>query len=432
MLEMVKFRGALRGPLHSVIFSVLWALMASAILVESDIYRYVTIIFVIFVLISYRTALRKISYDWLAILCYAWAAYAIIRFLVGVLVFGERGTSEWLYIFPVFFPFIGLAISVSQRYIFSAATILISSGLASLILTLNFPLLFMGKRAAPLFHHNPIHAGVGSCMLFLTSVFWLLHAAESGRLSGSRRWFFLALGTITAILSLIGVLGSQSKGAWLALVATLAFIGLLILLHYSGRWRLHLMAGLVLVVLAATAIATSYVTRVAGATVDAATELITDALITKDLSASAQRLIVDPAIPRPVRERLELWTNAIELFQASPWVGWGNLWLREWRKTTYSDVGFNLIHNGYLEIMVRHGLLGIAFLLVFAVAGAHRVNNAHRLGVISSSLAVYLFSISFFFFCTIATNSNNRLAIGESFFIIVAAAIFSITILEEK
>jgi O-antigen ligase len=90
------------------------------------------------------------------------------------------------------------------------------------------------------------------------------------------------------------------------------------------------------------------------------------------------------------------------------------------------------MHNGYLEIMVRHGLLGITFLLVFVIAAARTVNDARRRGMISSSLAVYLYSISFFFFCTITTNSNNRLAIGESFFILTAAAVFAIRLAGKK
>ncbi|MBU1312787.1 MAG: hypothetical protein KJ947_07870 [Alphaproteobacteria bacterium] len=51
---------------------VLWALMASAMVIESDAYRYVAIGFVIFVLIRYGADVRRLSNDWLACLCYAW------------------------------------------------------------------------------------------------------------------------------------------------------------------------------------------------------------------------------------------------------------------------------------------------------------------------------------------------------------------------
>jgi O-antigen ligase len=406
--------------------------MASAMLVESDVYRYVTIALVIFALVSHRADARWLSRDWLAILCYAWAAYAACRFAFGVFVRGERGASEWLYIFPVFFPLMGVALYNTRRYVFSAATLLVVCGLVGLILTLDFPTLLSGQRAAPFYHHNPIHAGIGSCMLFLSAVFWLFHAAETGRLRGRMRWFFLSIGIATAVFSLIGALGSQSKGAWLALAATVTFMGVLSLLRYAGRWRLHLLGGLLLAAVAATMIAAPFVDKVAGPTMDAATKLTGDTIATQEPLAAMQKAITDPATPLSMRERLELWSNAIELIQAAPWVGWGNEWLRKWYGTTYADVGYTLIHNGYLEIMVRHGLLGMIFLLVFAVAAARRTSDAHRRGIISSSLAAYIYSLSFFFFCTIATNSNNRLALGESFFILVAAAVFSFTLARRK
>jgi len=425
-------QGAPHERLRTIVFSGLWALMASAMLVESDSYRYVTIIFLIFAIVSHRTEVSVVSRDWLAILCYTWAAYAAIRFAFDVLVDDEKGTSEWLYVFPVFFPFLGVALSASRRYIFSAGTLVVVSGLVALLMSLDVPILLSGKRATPLFHHNPIHAGIGSCMLFLTAVFWLLYAAETGRLREKSKWYVVTLGVVTAVLSLIGALGAQSKGAWLALAATVAFMGIFSLLRYFRKWRGYLIAGLVVVTGAAVAIATPYVERIAGKTIVAVVKLTDDSFATKDPFAAIQRAITDPVTPGPMRQRLELWSNAMELIQAAPLVGWGNGWLREWRQTTYSDVGFTIIHNGYLEIMVRHGLLGIIFLLGFAVVTAKKINDAHRRGQISSSLTAYIFSISFFFFCTILTNSNNRLAIGESFFMIAGSTVFALILGEAE
>lgn len=417
---------------HEVLFPVLWALTVSAMLVESDVYRYATIALVVFALVRCRGEVRQISRDWLACLCYIWAAYAAVRFAIGVFLMEEKGTSEWLYIFPVFFPFVGATLYATRRYIFPAAISLVVCGFLGLLLTLDYPMIVAGARAAPFYHHNPIHAGIGAAMLFLTTVFWLLHAAETGWLSLRCRWLFLVLGAVTAVLSLAGVLGAQSKGVWLALAATVAFMSVLSLFLYGGKWRFHLFGGLLVASVCAASVATPYVEKVAGSTMDASARLTSDSIITEGPFAAMQRAIADPATPSSMRARLKLWSNAIELIQAAPWVGWGNGWLREWHKTTYHDVGYTLIHNGYLEIMVRHGFLGIAFLLVFVIAAARSVNDANRRGVISASLTVYLYSISFFFFCTIATNSNNRLALGESFFIVAAAAVFAIRLAVRK
>jgi len=408
-----------------VVFSTLWALMASAMLVESDVYRYVTIVLVVFALVWRGADVRSASRDWLALLCYAWSAYAAVRFGFG-LMSGQKGASEWLYIFPVFFPLVGAALFATRHYIFPAVTLFVLSGLVCLLLTFDLPTLISGERATPLFHHNPIHAGIGAGMLALTSIFWMFYAAETRYFRGWFKWPILGLGTVTFILSLIGVLGAQSKGAWLALVAIAVFSSFISLLCYAGRRRLYVLGALLFVMVVATTIALPYVNKVAGKTADASIGLTTQAVYAKPPLVAIQSAIENPETPEAMRERLMLWSNAIELIEAAPWVGWGNLWLREWSKTTYADVGYTLMHNGYLEIMIRHGIFGIAFLLVFCVVAAQCIHDARCRGVISSSLAAYLYSISFFFFCTIATNSNNRLALGESFFIFTAAAVFAI------
>ena len=41
---------------------------------------------------------------------------------------------------------------------------------------------------------------------------------------------------------------------------------------------------------------------------------------------------------------------------------------------------------------------------------------------------LYLYGLSLFFFITIATNSNNRLALGESYFLLAGAAVFAISL----
>ncbi|MFN7092072.1 MAG: O-antigen ligase family protein, partial [Allorhizobium sp.] len=292
--------------------------------------------------------------------------------------------------------------------------------------------IFQGQRAAPLFHNNSIHAGVGSAMLFISSLFWVLYVLETKPFS--RRWQLtcLILGSSTALLSLVGVLGAQSKGAWVALAATAGFLFILALLHRARKSKLSLLAILAVSVVISTTIALPSVEKVAGPTMNAASKLFQASMQSQPPLAVLEAGIKDPATPQAMRERLVLWTNALELINASPIIGWGNLWLREWRQTRYSGVGYTLLHNGYLEILVRHGIFGIAFLVLFASVAASRINAARVNGTIATSLAAYLYSMAFFFFCTIATNSNNRLALGESFFILAGSAIFALTLLNKN
>lgn len=406
---------------------VLWAITASSVIVESDAYRYICVIFIMFALTREVPLVRSISRDWLALMCYGWALYAFSRFVMGVAVDGEKGASEWLYIFPLLFPLLGAALYATRRHIFTAATILLIASLGALLLTLDYHSTADGLRAAPLFHHNPIHAAIGCCMILISAIFWLVFGFENGTFS-RRKWSCAPFGIAVIILSLIGVLGSQSKGAWLALCATLVFMILLAFFHYAGRNRLYFILLVSVLALIVTTLVATYVREIAGTTVSAGSHLSSQAVTGQNVMGAMQHAINDPATPVAMKERLMLWFNSLELIGAKPWFGWGNLWLREWRKTTYSDVGYTLMHNGYLEVMVRHGLFGLLFLATFIAASMWRIRQACRSGVIAPSLGAYLYCISFFFFCTILTNSNNRLALGESFMCLAAAAVFAITL----
>lgn len=254
---------------RAVVIPVLWALMASAMVIESDAYRYVAIGFVIFVFIRHGADVRRLSKDWLACLCYAWSAYVVLRFAAGIVVHGEKGSSEWLYAFPALFPLVGVALYATRRHLFTAATLLLVGGAIGLLATLDFQTIASGERTEPLFHNNPIHAGVGCAMLFLSSLFWLLYAGENGYLKTPRKWAYLALGGITAALSLTGVLGAQSKGGGLALAATSA----------TSR--------------------SPYVLKVAGTTMDASATLTQGTLASANPMSAMRVVIDDPHAPEP-------------------------------------------------------------------------------------------------------------------------------------
>ena len=415
----------------SALYLATWIIMASAMLIESDAYRYASIFLVITALTTRSELVSKVSHDWLARLCYAWSAYVLLRFFYGIIFWGEKGTSEWLYAFPAFFPVIGVMLYVQRRYIYGAATAFIVFSLLALVATVDYSIFDSGSRAAPLFHHNPIHAGVGCGMIFICSVFWLLYSAEAEKLHGVWKWPMVAVGAMTASLSLLGALGAQSKGVWLALAATTSFAFILCGFYFRGRLRMAFIGALAGTSTAISALVYPYVQHVAGTTSSALAALIENAISTGSLTEAIRISINAPSTPNSLAERLQLLFNAIELIGQSPWIGWGNLWLEKWRETTYSHVPYTIIHNGYLEILVRHGIIGIAFVLSFATISALAILKALRRERIFLSTAFFLYTISFYFFSTIATNSNNRLAIGESFFILVGASVFALSLLNQ-
>ncbi|CAD7041885.1 O-antigen ligase domain-containing protein [Pseudorhizobium halotolerans] len=406
---------------------LLWVLMASAMLVESDAYRYATLALVALSMIRFRNHVRVLSRDWLAWFCWLWAAYAAIRFVIGVTVHDARGTSEWLYIFPLFFPALGVALYKTRQHLFPAAIVLIAAGGLGLLASIDWAALGSGERVFPLFHNNPIHAAIGCGMLLVTSIFLMLYVVETRRYDGWRLAAILGMGFLTVLLSGVGILGAQSKGVWLALGPLAGFMSLAVLAFYGRRLALAVLAVL-LVAMMGIIIAQEDARRVAGPTIEATSELFSFGMGYVDPRDAMRRAVENPDTPASMRERLMLWTNALDTVESSPWFGWGNLWQDRWRQGTYQDTNHRLLHNGYLEILVRHGLFGALVLAIFILASAYRIYEARRQGIISASLMLYLYSLSLFFFITIATNSNNRLALGESYFLLAGAAVFAISL----
>jgi O-antigen ligase len=140
-----------------------------------------------------------------------------------------------------------------------------------------------------------------------------------------------------------------------------------------------------------------------------------------DISQTMTQAISSTATPSSMDERLQLWSNAWEVFSAAPVFGWGNQWLERWQQVRYTGVSYTLLHNGYLEMLVRFGLFGAFAMTAILVSLATSVWRAKRQGIIPPAAMHAYFYCLFFFSITLLSNSNNRLAIGESLALISSA-----------
>ena len=201
------------------------------------------------------------------------------------------------------------------------------------------------------------------------------------------------LGFATAIFSFVGVLAAQSKGVWLALSITVAFIGLFGFCQLKGKRRLGFLCALASLALIVSATAFPYVDRIAGKTFTALSNLVELTYSSGGISNAIKVGIESKETPPSTTERLKLVFNAIELFNKSPLMGFGNLWIAEWKNRTYNDLNFTLLHNGYLEVLVRHGVMGILILAIFSIEAARRFIKAHRNGEISLSALGFILTI---------------------------------------
>jgi O-antigen ligase len=411
---------------------ILWLLLISAPILESDSYRYAALLLIGTTFVWFKPNLGLLKRDWLANACLAWGVYALVRFCYGALVNHEMGASDWLYAFPLFFPAVGIALYSSRKHVETVFAIYFPIALAALLISTDYRLILEGDaRISPLFHNNLIHGAIGCGFLMIGAFYWLLHAWETGKLARRSGSWVIAVATLIIALCLFNIFGSKAKGVWLSLVLVGPLM-LASLLLYANRRRAALVGAVVAALIAAALfVGGDDIWRFAGPTYEATARIETEISAHGAWDAVAAA-IASKDTPIAMSERLQLWANSWEVFSQAPLFGAGNHWLTLWNSTTYASVPYTLLHNGYFEMLVRHGLFGIIVFAILAASMYSRVLAAWRAKLISLSALLAYSMVTLFFLGTILSNSNNRLAIGESFFFVFSAVAFACGIMLKK
>lgn len=405
--------------------ALLWLAMLSATLAETDAYRIAGIIAALsglVMMITVEPRYRMSALGWLSI---GWGVYALVRF--GWIYLSTtphaRGSSEWLYAFPLFFPGLGMALSRMRFHVRQVLAVFFAVALVALLLTLDWPAILAGAAAPPLRHNNQIHAAVACGMIAIGAFYFMLDALSGQRRDLAGRLAVL-LGPPVILLCLVGIYAAKSKGVWLAMAMTAPLMGLSAFFLLPRRVAAPVALLLFLLLAMLVLVFHQNLWATAGSNVMAGWHLLVGLSGAPDKDAYIRALIESGSNPQTLNERLEMWYNAYELFRQAPLFGHGNRWFDLWGQTRYGDVGYTLMHNGYAEIAIRHGLFGFA---VFAVmlAGFFRLAiRAARAGLISRPALFGYGVLIVYFAATLITNSNNRLAIGESLAMLSGAVAF--------
>lgn len=407
-----------------VVLAILWLGMMSVTVIESDFYRYAALLLLGLTLAYRRAPIRANSGDWLAILCVAWGAFALVRFLFGLIVDHEKGASEWLYAFAIFFPAMGMALNASWHLVRPILLAFFCTVLVVLIISTPFSMLLSGERISPAFHHNSIHGAVGCGFLFIGAFYWALHQWEIGS-SARTKSIILAIAVAVIGLAILNVYGAKSKGVWVALLPALGLM-LGTTLFYLRRKTVLLAAIAGLLVLSWGAYEVrGNVAHFGAATFESVMGIASRVESGVSVEHVMQDAIASPDTPPSLDERLQLWANAIDVISVAPVFGSGNGWLAIWQTTPYRGVTYTLMHNGYLEILIRYGFVGLAILAVIVLSGLYRVYRACAAGIVSRSAFACHLTFAIYFATTILSNSNNRLAIGESYALLFGAICFA-------
>ncbi|WP_277359981.1 O-antigen ligase family protein [Brucella melitensis] len=392
----------------------------STVWVETDAYRYIALGFVVAALIRYaRTDFWKYEkpmVGWAGLLCVAWTFYVLARFAYIYLFYPEMGTgsAEGIYLFPLFYPTLGFALLLFIRRPFLIAVAFMAISLVILIFGFHYDLSW-NERAVTLLQHNPIHAAVSSGFIALCAMAFGIHTLNRNTLDTRARVVLCLLALATFIAALIAIYSLYSKGVWLAMA--IAFPTFVVLVALTDKSQTSRMAALVCILIGLLSVFAGehILQRVGGNTANTSWELLSDLKTGDNIMQDFDKAIKNPETGLSERERLMIWANTLHIWHKNPIFGAGVSWLHYWEKRPYQQTDFTLLHNGYLEIAIRYGFLGLLFYGVLTVWAVRCTWQATRAGLIDSAAFQCYVATLVFFAVTILSNSNVRLAIGESY-----------------
>jgi O-antigen ligase len=410
------------GTLGGYAALCLFMLLVSAVWIESDAYRYAAVILVFWGLAEYWRAEFRPCIGWMGYLCIAWVAFVAMRYVLVYLdpSVRSRGTSEGIYLFPILYSTVGYMMFRFRHVLGAAATLFIVVSIAMAAITLQPSALFESGPVAFLMMNNTIHSSVGAGFIILAAINFagFISRNQPGRMHRVL-WEIAAYATVA--LCVVGLYGAKSKGVWVALAIAFcaqAFVSLRS--SYGKRGRLIGLGFVTALAAFVSAFSAGIWSRI-GPTYDSAMAIARSMVNSGRPAEAIHAAIASGTVPESMNIRLMLWANAVEVWSHDLILGNGIGWKDLWVDARYRDVGFDLIHNGYLEVAVRYGLVGLAFYGVLYVWSVAMARRASARGLIPPQAFNFHVVSLIFFLVTIMTNSNNRLAIGESYMLVAAA-----------
>ena len=396
--------------------------LVSAVWVESDLYRYCAPFLLLQALVTFVRSDERPAIGIMGWLCIAWVVYILLRNAAVLVMTPDMagGSAEGIYLFPLIYPTLGYAFFLNWRRMPATAWGFLMISLIALLASLEPQTMLSGDRAPLLFHGNPIHASVGAGLIALAAICFGLYLARPGPHHRGLRIGGIALCVIVAGLCFLGIAGAFSKGVWLALLGALPVLFAMV---FTERTQLRHWLLLTAVMVAAAIPSVLFypeISALIAPNIATAVAFVAGATGSGDPLAAVDALIASGNVPFSLHERLMIWMNGWEIWRTNLVLGTGIAWEALWETTAYAGVGYHLMHNGYLEVAVRYGLVGLGFYAVLMVWSLRQAFFCRARGLIPSSALVLYVTATAFFALTMLTNSNNRLAIGESFMLVAA------------
>lgn len=421
--------GASRAPLHRTRLAELVVLLCTLVLVstvwvETDLYRYVLVPLVAVGLTTYF--LRQDFFPMIGPIgwaCLLWPAHVALRYLWVEHIHPEStgGSAEGVYMFTGAYLTVGYIFFLYrdrlQRlllpfFIISLVTLFASVQLSGMLENEN-------TRVEFLFHNNLIHASIGAGFILIAAfchLLWLVDRRPRELLS---YWPQLGLLLAVSLFALLGIVVAASKGVWIALLAALPLACFAVWTETRGTTRLLLTVAGIVAILTMALVFGARIEHLIGDEMASAWGLIVELFSGGSVREVVLQKIESGALPSTFDERMRIWWNAMSIWRLDWLFGQGSYWENLWEHTRFADIGFELMHNSYLEVAIRFGIVGLVFYAILFGWCLYQMRRATIEGLVERKLYLFLVLSFVFFLVTMTTNSNIRLAIGESYMLVV-------------
>lgn len=423
--------------LNVVLVAVGLLIMASVVWVESDAYRFACLALVIpstyFYVRHAFWCYDRPRIGVMGVLCILWSLYVLGRYVYGLVFCPEQGTgsAEGIYLFPLLYAMLGYAFWRFCRKPLPLVVCFLVISILTLLLTLDYSSIIAGTRATTFAHNNTIHAANAAGFILLFAFCFLLHITLTEHVAINRKFILSIASLILFSLSLINIFVLTSKGVWLALavVTPIILISSMFYLQPSNvRSKLSVFSVLLTLTLLLVVSISWYGDKIyfsAATTFDTVIRLIVNIARGDGLISSMETMIVSSNVSHSAIPRLQLWLDAITIWSEAPIFGVGASWTDPWEQRSLSaHLPFNIFHNSFLEVGVRYGVTGLIFFGFLFIWSIKQVLRAARHHLIAPAGAVYYVAALVFFLLSNLTNSNIRLAIGESYMLLAAGFSF--------
>lgn len=411
-------------PLTRSTASVLFLLFVSATWIETDAYRFAGVLLAASGVIAYLKGDFRPSIGWMGALCLIWGVWISARYVLAVNFAGlhGHGSSEGIYLLPLLYPVLGFTMYIHRTEWRDSSVLFIATSLLAALATVDLVGSFDGDFHDIFDTNNRIHGSIGAGFVILAA---LTVMGYEGRTEPDPRlrWAMEILCLITITICAIGLYGAKSKGVWAALVIALALQGAFAARAMRGRQSAR-MTGLAVTSAAIAAVAVFHrpLWDTVSPSLGGLVSLFLRATTSSDPVALFRETVAcGSGLPRGTYLRLMMWHDALEVWSHAVIFGNGIAWQDLYHRSFYAGTGFEVVHNGYLEIAMRYGLVGIGFTLLVFGWSISMARRACRLGLIAPEALRFHACAAVYFLATMATNANNRLSIGESYMTAVGA-----------